>query len=196
MTVEQKIEQIISKYDLLNHPFYQAWSAGTLPEEKLSEYTKEYGTFIQLIAEGWGKAGYKKIQKVEEEHFLLWKDFAKSLGQNNIEQSIEEVGKLNTDCQNYFQNKVTALGALLAFENQQPHTATSKLEGLQSHYKHLKADETYFEIHKNDWDEPALLVEEIKDMNDENQASSLEALEGTCQNLWNALSGILGDAEY
>ncbi len=195
MTVEQKIEQIISKYDLLNHPFYQAWSAGTLPEEKLSEYTKEYGTFIQLIAEGWGKAGYKKIQKVEEEHFLLWKDFAKSLGQNNIEQSIEEVGKLNTDCQNYFQNKVTALGALLAFENQQQHTATSKLEGLQSHYKHLKADETYFEIHKNDWDEPALLVEEIKDMNDENQASSLEALEGTCQNLWNTLSGILGDAE-
>src|SRR6202166_4333585 len=38
----QKAEQEIAKYDLLKHPFYQAWSAGELTTEDLKFYAQKY----------------------------------------------------------------------------------------------------------------------------------------------------------
>src|ERR1700691_4778215 len=45
MTTEQFFEQLdtrIAKYDLLCHPFYQAWSAGQLTRDDLRAYAAEY----------------------------------------------------------------------------------------------------------------------------------------------------------
>ena len=39
------LDGIISEKSLLKHPFYQAWTAGTLPMEKLREYAKQYFHF-------------------------------------------------------------------------------------------------------------------------------------------------------
>ena len=38
----QKAEQEIAQYDLLKHPFYQAWSAGELTKEDLKFYAEQY----------------------------------------------------------------------------------------------------------------------------------------------------------
>ena len=38
----QELESRISKYDLLRHPFYQAWSEGKLTLEDLREYAGDY----------------------------------------------------------------------------------------------------------------------------------------------------------
>src|SRR5882672_6319365 len=37
-----KVDQEIAKYDLLKHPFYQAWSAGELTTEDLKFYAEQY----------------------------------------------------------------------------------------------------------------------------------------------------------
>src|SRR5437879_2926405 len=37
-----ELESRISKYDLLCHPFYKAWSAGELTREDLREYSADY----------------------------------------------------------------------------------------------------------------------------------------------------------
>src|ERR1700722_3515152 len=45
MNTKQFFEQLhmrIAKYDLLCHPFYQAWSAGELTREDLREYARDY----------------------------------------------------------------------------------------------------------------------------------------------------------
>jgi pyrroloquinoline-quinone synthase len=38
----QKADQEIAKYDLLQHPFYRAWSAGELTKEDLEFYAEQY----------------------------------------------------------------------------------------------------------------------------------------------------------
>src|SRR5579863_3949678 len=37
-----QIEKIIGEYDLLKHPFYQAWTAGELKAEDLRRYAADY----------------------------------------------------------------------------------------------------------------------------------------------------------
>jgi pyrroloquinoline-quinone synthase len=90
-----------------------------------------------------------------------------------------------------FQFYAAALGALYAFEAQQPGTASSKLQGLRDHYSHWHADETYFNIHQSDFEEPALLEEKINFLSPEETLVATEACKETCQLLWNALSGIM-----
>src|SRR5438067_12988484 len=38
----EQLEQRIAKYDLLTHPFYQAWSSGELTAEDLRAYSADY----------------------------------------------------------------------------------------------------------------------------------------------------------
>ena len=51
--MKQQLDTILEKWDLLKHPFYQAWSAGTLPVEALQVYAREYGNFIANLPRGW-----------------------------------------------------------------------------------------------------------------------------------------------
>ena len=49
MSIKNELDAVVAKYDLLGHPFYQAWSAGTLPKEALASYAAEYGAFVQTV---------------------------------------------------------------------------------------------------------------------------------------------------
>src|SRR5437870_6107177 len=42
MPFSQELQARIAKYDLLSHPFYQAWSAGELSRDDLREYACQY----------------------------------------------------------------------------------------------------------------------------------------------------------
>lgn len=192
--LEQQLNDILSARDLLQHPFYQAWSAGTLPADKLKLYAKEYGTFINLIQAGWESCHEKDIAAIEGEHYILWKDFSDSLGNGAIEASIDEVKGLTDACDRHFKDYASALGALYAFEAQQPATATSKLKGLRDHYAGLQADETYFKVHVDDEDEPALILQKMASLSSEDQDLAIHACRNVADQLWNALSGIM-DAE-
>ena len=44
-TFTESLDEIIDERSLLKHPFYQAWTAGTLPLESLQEYAKQYFHF-------------------------------------------------------------------------------------------------------------------------------------------------------
>ncbi len=52
MTRQEFVQQLdarIAKYDLLCHPFYQAWAAGTLSREDLREYAREYFHHVEAF---------------------------------------------------------------------------------------------------------------------------------------------------
>jgi pyrroloquinoline-quinone synthase len=182
---------VFEQYNLLQHPFYLAWNEGKLTKEQMAVYAGEYGSFIQLISAGWQTAGEQAIAKEEEEHYILWKKFAESLDTKSMGAGIKEVNELVNSVTNSFGSYAGALGALYAFEAQQPGTASSKLEGLKKHYSQWQADETYFTIHQSDFEEPALLEEKINSLSKEEKLVAALACEETCGLLWNALTGIM-----
>ncbi len=189
--MQRLFSPIFEQYNLLQHPFYLAWNEGRLTKEQMAVYAGEYGSFIQLVSEGWQAAGEQVIANEEEEHYVLWKNFAKSLDTKNMGATISQVNELVNSVKNYFGSYAGALGALYAFEVQQPATASSKLEGLKKHYSNWQADETYFTIHQADFEEPALLEEKIKLLSKEEKLVAALACEKTCGLLWNALTGIM-----
>ena len=182
---------VFEQYNLLEHPFYLAWNEGKLTKEQMAVYAAGYGSFIQLISKGWQAAGEQAIAREEEEHYVLWKNFAESLATKNILANISQVHELVSSVKNCFGSYAGALGALYAFEAQQPATASSKLEGLKKHYSNWQADETYFTIHQADFEEPALLEEKINSLSKEEKLVAALACEETCSLLWNALTGIM-----
>jgi pyrroloquinoline-quinone synthase len=182
---------IFEQYNLLQHPFYLAWNEGHLTKEQMAVYAGEYGSFIQLISEGWHAAGEQAIAQEEEEHYVLWRNFSESLGTKNMGATISQVNELVRSVKNCFRSYAGALGALYAFEAQQPATASLKLEGIKRHYNNWQADGTYFTIHQADIEEPALLEKKINSLSKEEKLVAALACEETCNLLWDALTGIM-----
>jgi len=44
-----RLDECIARYDLLCHPFYQAWSAGKLTREDLREYGENYYPHVEAF---------------------------------------------------------------------------------------------------------------------------------------------------
>ncbi|MGA2052435.1 MAG: hypothetical protein ABSH19_03900 [Opitutales bacterium] len=192
-TLTSQCEAIIARHSLLRHPFYIAWSDGTLPVPALKDYAREYGAFIGTISQGWEAAGEPGIARTEKGHAMIWdKNFAKSLGTSVTGQpEVAEVARLVATARELFTDRATALGALYAFEAQQPLTAQSKLKGLGQHYKQLPVRAClYFHLHKDDFEEPAMLAESMEALSEADRARALDACEKMCEALYDALTGV------
>ena len=183
----------MSKWNLLQHPFYQAWSAGTLPIESLVTYAREYGAFIRLLPHAWEALDDAETAQEEREHADLWDDFATALGTRVDGQPLTiETQALTASARHLFSDPDTAAGALYAFEVQQPATAQSKLDGLRMHYNLPTNAESYFEIHSHNEVEAAKLLARIESFSPDDQSRSVKACGEMAERLWNALTGIYG----
>jgi pyrroloquinoline-quinone synthase len=185
--MEVRLHESITRWNLLDSKFYQAWSAGILPVEALRDYAHEYGAFISLIAKGWEAHGDRATAAVEREHVALWDDFAASLGTTIGSPKTQAVRELRETADLLFSEKASALGALYAFEAQQPATSHSKLEGLRAHYKLAPKAETYFDVHKDDVDEPRLLLQRMAGLSADERRTAADACETMCELLRAAL---------
>ncbi len=194
MNFKQTLDDKISDYNLLNHPFYQAWSAGELPVETLRAYAQEYGAFIATIPNGWETINDPEIAAEETEHIDMWADFADGLDTTISEAQIPQVKVLLETADELFSEPATALGALYAFEAQQPATAQSKLAGLKEFYQLPETVEPYFETHSHNEHEAEALLERIGALPSESHTTVVQACEKMSTALWDALTGI-HDAE-
>ena len=187
-----RCDAAVVRRSLLQHPFYLAWSDGTLPVPALKEYAREYGAFIRTVGAGWEVAGETHIASVEEGHALVWENtFAAGLDTPVGAPRIREVAALVDTAHELFSDPVTALGALYAFESQQPFTAQSKLAGLQEHYSQLpECCGEYFRLHADDFDEPALLASKMNTLTAGDQSRAAAACERMSQSLHDALTGL------
>ena len=190
MYFKQSLDRTITNWNLLKHSFYQAWSDGTLPQEGLRTYAREYGAFIALIPDGWQTLADEEIAQEERDHLELWEAFAQGLETSVGEAQIPQVKNLLATAQALFANPVTALGALYAFEAQQPDTAKSKLEGLKAFYNLSQTVEPYFEIHSDNAHEVEKLLEQMNALSPEDLKCALDACEQMSIALWDALTGI------
>ncbi len=192
MDIKHELDAVVAKYDLLKHPFYESWSAGTLPVSALKTYAEEYGAFVQTVPAGWAAHGDVRTATEEVTHAVLWEGFANALGTTSLEgPKLPATKELVGTCTELFGQPVTSLGGLYAFEAQQPKTSTSKLKGLQDHYSQLpKEVHPYFAVHADDVQEMGWIVERLEGKSDAEKEQAVEACERVAKGLWDALTGI------
>lgn len=170
----QQLDTRVSKYDLLCHPFYKAWSAGRLTREDLREYAQDYYHHVEAFPSYLAALGVRleegELRRavlanmcdekgVEERkgsdgipHSDLWLDFAEGMGSSrNLEwhHPVPEVRQLIR----YFHrvaNEGTpeeALAAFYAYESQVPRVAVEKERGLRAMYGADDKTCGYFSLH-------------------------------------------------
>lgn len=139
------------KYRLLDHPFYQSWSEGVVTKEQLAKYHSSYAEFIELMPQYWSKinAAFNQnsaeaIEVVEDEksHIPLWADWSHKLpATNDYPRMSELIDTMNT------MTPSELLGAVQAFETQQPEVAETKKAGLLKFYGFEEGEVKYFDEH-------------------------------------------------
>ena len=139
------------KFRLLDHPFYQAWTAGEVTPEQLSNYHKSYAEFIELMPQYWEKISNafakdselaKEVIADETGHIELWQKWFGRLPQTD---SFPKMTEVINSMSNMTPSEL--LGAVQAFEMQQPEVAKTKKEGLILHYGFTEKETLYSDDH-------------------------------------------------
>src|SRR5271154_1304725 len=86
MDVLSRLDETRSAVNVLEHPFYQRWSAGELSAEELGCYAGEYRHAVLALAEASSRAaatagperaaGLARHAEEEAAHVELWEQFA------------------------------------------------------------------------------------------------------------------------
>ena len=211
----EQLEQRIAKYDLLTHPFYQAWSSGELTAEDLRAYSADYyhhvaafptylSAFHSRLADGELRRAVLRNLADEEidgtAHSELWLDFARAFGN---ERSAVKNGQPSAETAALIAHfraiartasPAAALAAFYAYESQVPRVAQFKDCALRDFYSASEKACRYFALHKTAdvhhsqvWrDELGLLVAAEPD----STVDALTAAETAAKALWNALDGM------
>lgn len=142
------------KHKLLDHPFYQAWERGEITTEQLSKYAASYNEFITMIPEFWSAVistfdsksdEGKKIINEETSHINLWKKWSEKLPLSiQYPQMNDEISGFAN------MNPSELLGAIHAFEIQQPDVARTKKDALMKHFGFDSSELIYFDEHMNE----------------------------------------------
>jgi pyrroloquinoline-quinone synthase len=183
------LDAIVASFDLNTHPFYTDWRAGTLPKEKMVDYSGEYGRFVATIAKGWETLGFASYAEEEREHEVLWETFRAEIHSTD-RSNYPQTDVLVTAADRFFSVAPEAVGALYAFEAQQPNTAKSKLDGLNEHYGISDVGKEYFTVHAEDFNEVADLRAHVATMSEADFNRAKVACSVVCGAMWSALDGI------
>jgi pyrroloquinoline-quinone synthase len=211
----QRVEQEIAKYDLLKHPFYQAWSAGELTKEDLKFYAEQYfhqvsgfPTYLSSLHSRLPEGAMRRAvlaNAYEEEcdgiaHSDLWLRFAEGMSgtesNRNDKTPIPEVSDLLKTFRALASEApvTSAFGALFAYESQVPKIAAEKRNGLRQHYGADERTCSYFTLHENAdihhanvWRE---IISALVQEDDRRAAEALEGISRAASALWAALDGI------
>ena len=156
------IDQLLQDRSLLNHPFYIQWSEGKLTQVALSGYAKEYYQLVKAVptcvenirlqAPENMQTALLANQAEEQEHIVLWENFAQFFGiSKEALLSYEGLPKTQAAVRQFKSLSTSYLegaSAMYTFEKALPEISQTKLEGLKKFYNidHKKAT-TYFEVH-------------------------------------------------
>jgi pyrroloquinoline-quinone synthase len=153
--------------ELLEHPFYQRWSAGRLAREELAEYASQYRAFEsalpvvlgavheRLAAEGRTDAAALVARNLADElghpepHLALFDRFAASVrnGSPHTSPGPAAVALVDTYGELVEESPVAALAGLAAYEVQAPAIARSKAAGLRLLYGIDGTGTAFWDVH-------------------------------------------------
>ncbi len=212
----EALDQLIEKYHLLQHPFYQSWTAGTLSRESLALYAVQYYQHVEAFPHHLrtlaGRSEDELRELVEDNlreeehpaapHPKLWREFAEAVGVDAAAMdSAEALPGLQTLVDTYSEisekgSLPEAVAAFYAYEAQVPEIATQKIAGLKQHYgvdspKGL----AYFVVHEEaDVRHRAAWRNWLARQSDADKEAVLDSAERGLQALWGALDAVHLDA--
>jgi pyrroloquinoline-quinone synthase len=160
MDVIARIDEARRECNVLEHPFYQRWSAGELSAEELGFYAGEYRHAVVALARASAgaaakaprehRAGLERHAAEESSHIALWDEFAAAASTDGVSQR-EPLSETEHCAQAWAagQDALEHLAVLYAIEATQPEIAKTKLEGLVERYGYSPEGPAveYFELH-------------------------------------------------
>lgn len=160
-----RLEQLRESCNVLEHPFYQRWSAGELSRQELAHYAGEYHHAVVALAKASQNCAELVDPQIEanlrqdlgahareeHNHIELWEDFTRALGgqaaQDPNPQTLECAQEWVADGQ---RPLLDSLIALYAIESGQPQISATKRAGLKAHYGIDEGPATaYFDLHEH-----------------------------------------------
>ena len=162
MDVLSSLDETRSAIDVLQHPFYQRWSAGKLSAGELALYAGEYRAAVVALARASALAAEKAAPEhapalrrhADEEaaHVRLWEQFADASGAPPAASAHATLAETD-GCASAWtagDELLEHLAVLYAIEAGQPEVSRTKLEGLSEHYGYRPEGPAveYFTLHE------------------------------------------------
>jgi pyrroloquinoline-quinone synthase len=165
------IDALIAKYNLLQHPFYKAWTEGKLSKAALELYAQQYYQHVRAFPENLRQLaertkGEPKLKVLVQEnldeeldpsapHPKLWRQFAESIGVNDASMDNAKplpgvAALLDTYDEAATQGTLAqAVASFYAYEAQVPEIAGEKISGLKKFYGVTDSKAlAYFAVHQ------------------------------------------------
>ena len=203
MDVIDRLDAVRERWNVLRHPFYLRWSAGTLERSELAFYAGEYRHAVVALAEATARAAEAAEPRLSAElsrhaveeaaHVSLWDDFAAALRARTDRTPRPETASC-AEAWTGGDDLIERLAVLYAVESAQPAISQAKLDGLRTHYA-MGADEpgaAYFAVHsERDHEHAAQSRRLLRDRAGEGDADRLaERAEAALRGNWQLLDGV------
>ncbi len=211
MDILTRLDQTRSACNVLEHPFYERWSAGELSAAELECYAGEYRHAVLALAEASRAAaakagpaharGLRAHAEEEAAHVELWNHFARATGTRDATDAHAPLAETQACVRAWTagESLLEHLAVLYAIEAGQPEVSRTKLDGLTEHYGYSAEGPAveYFTLHERLDREHARqageLIEQLLDGCDdaEAQAEQMLARAGAAlRGNWELLSGV------
>ena len=201
-SVWQRIEESRARHNVLEHPFYQRWSAGELTGEELARYAGQYRHATEALARLCRQAADQAppehrdeiaIHAAEEEaHVGLWDGFVETAGgEIGAEPTAETAACVAAWAAP--DGYVTQLARMYAIESGQPEISRVKRDGLSRFYGiDGGPGSEYFRVHEEadtaHAEESRRLIEAA--MTPADADALVEAAESAFRANWRLLDGV------
>lgn len=200
----QQLDACLAKYNLLSHPFYEAWNEGELTTEDLREYAQDYYDHVRAFPTYLAELGIRLdegelrravLANMADEkgwedgeqdgavpHSELWLDFAEGMGArrdlfgHRAAPGIAELTRLFHSVASE-GTPAEALAAFYAYESQVPRLARVKERGLRELYGADDRTCAYFTLHITaDVHHTQVWREQLEKLIDSNPSAAEKAL--------------------
>jgi pyrroloquinoline-quinone synthase len=198
----ERLDEVRRRWDVLQHPFYERWSAGGLTRADLSFYAGEYRHAVVALAEASRAAAraadpsardeLERHAREEQAHVALWDAFAAELGAPRDAEPLAETAAC-VESWTPGESLLDLLVVLHAIESAQPAIARTKLDGLLERYEFEEGPATeYFSLHaERDVEHAAQSRRLIEERLDGADADRLVGLaEAAVRGNWRLLDGV------
>ena len=202
-TVSIRLNDLLAERRLLEHPFYQRWSAGTLGRDELVAYAGQYraieaqlpvtlGEIHAALEEGVAK-NYVAQNLADElgnpaSHLDLFDRFSAALGAEATTPQPAMATLVDTYATASSKSSAYALGVLAAYEVQGSAIADTKGEGLRSWYDMSASDTTFWDAHVElEADHAAWTVEALASLSDAELEEAFAGAEASATAWWGFL---------
>jgi pyrroloquinoline-quinone synthase len=153
-----RLADVHTRWNVLDHPFYQRWSRGELSSDDLARYAGQYRHAVVALAAAADGAAHAATADERAElaahageeaaHVALWDAFADAAGAEGRADAEPETAECADAWAGEGRDLLGHLVALFAIESAQPAISRVKADGLREHYGFAAGPGTaYFDLH-------------------------------------------------